>query len=74
MLPVEFQNSIQLLIKSLLATTVPVPDENFRLCSKAYFCVILDYKVLVALLTDLTLKCYIFIDPKRLQASKWSEL
>ena len=42
--------------------------------SKAYFLVILDYKALVALLTDLTPKCYIFIDPKRLQASKWSEL
>ena len=69
MLPVEFQNSIQLLIKSLLATTVPVPDENFRLFGKANFLVILDYKALVALLTDLTPKCYIFMDP-----SKWSEL
>ena len=65
---------IEPLIKYLLATTVPVPDEKFRLLGKDKFLVILDYKALVAPLTDLTSKCYTFIDPKRLQASKWSEL
>ena len=56
---------IELLIKSLLATKMPVPDENFRLCAgdKTYLLVILHYKALVALLTYPTAKCYIFMDP-----------
>ena len=53
---------IELLIKFLLATTVTVSDENFRFFSKAYYLVFLDNKALVVLLTDLTPKCYIFMD------------